>query len=711
MVLPPDEIGSVPNFIEDPSNEKGRKSFFQKEVHRFYGDAMQSLSAFQRIASTLSQKFEVKEICDEVVKILSDELDLEYCSIMLIDDKGDSVVNLSGVSPHRASEGKDFYGRSFRMGEGVAGMVAKTNSPILISDVEKDRRFLKIASAVNIKSLLCLPICSSGKVLGVLNLSHTRKTFFSKHHEKVFSILSTIIGHLITFARLQKDLEGLNRDLQAKVMVRTREIEASHEYLKNIFENASDVIFTIDTEGRFTFLNKRIEDLGYSRDELVGKSFDSLLVSDEGIRVFVNVLNEGCKKTLEIDLKGKNAGVWHTLCSFSPLKSHQEGIVGMLGIAKDISERKMLEQKLFQTEKLTSLVTLVSGIAHELNNRLLPVLVYSELLQQSPLRENELKLVKTINRSAVGAKHIVESLLRFSRQEKPQKQSVDLNQGITDVLNIVRYRFTTGAIEVNLELDEGLPMTCVDERQMEQVFMNVINNACDALDHAGGRITIRSSFTADHISVEIMNNGPEIPPEDLHRIFDPFYTSKEVGKGTGLGLSLCYGIVHEHGGEISASSALGETVFTIKIPIVGEWEQVGLPASDPTGAPGKRLPKKKILIVDDEEDQLEVMKQILEKDFDVVVCGSGRRAIERLELEHYDLIISDLKMPEIDGVAIFQWVKEHHPEMARKILFSTGDVLGPKFEKVVQEVEHRYILKPYNIEELQNKVRKILEVS
>ena len=707
MDLPKDPL-RFPSLIEEPPKQVGEKSLLLDEIHRFYTDVMQGLSAFQRIATTLSKKFDVKDICDEVVQILSDELSLEFCSIMLMDEKGDFVVNLAGVSPRQPSQGRDSYGRAFRVGEGVAGIVAKTNTPILIPNVEQDQRFVKIPTAVNIKSLLCLPICSGGKVQGVLNLSHTRKHFFSKHHEKVFSILSTTIGHLITFARLQKDLEGLNRDLQAKVMMRTREIEESHEYLKNIFENASDVIFTIDLDGRFTFLNKRIEDLGYSRDELVGKPFDSLLLNEESLRIFVNVLKEGCKKTLEIELKGKNSGIWHTLCSFSPLKSSQQGIIGMLGIAKDISERKMLEQKLFQTEKLASLVTLVSGIAHELNNRLLPVLVYSELLQQSPLREGELKLVKTINRSAVGAKHIVESLLRFSRQEKPQRQSVDLNQGLRDVLNILHYRLSSGMIEVNLDLSENLPITWLDARQMEQVFMNILNNACDALEEAGGVVTVRSYSREGSLYVEIMNNGPEIPKEDLTRIFDPFYTSKEVGKGTGLGLSLCYGIIHEHGGDIAVASEPGRTVFTIKVPVVSEAEHEVF-AGMARGGTGRIAPqRKRILVLDDEEDQLEVIQQILQTDFDVVTCGSGTRAMERLDQEPFDLVISDVKMPGMDGVAIFHWIKERHPGMTKKILFSTGDVLGSKFEKVIQEVDNRYILKPYNIEELNSKVREIL---
>lgn len=687
------------------------------ELQRFYNDVIQGLSTFQRIVATVNKKSDVKAICEEVVKILSDELGLDHCSIMLIDESGNYVVNQAGVSPKDIFREETFLNRAFKVGEGAAGMVAKTNTPILISDVDKDGRFLKVESAVDIGSLLCLPICSGDKVIGVLNLSHRRRKFFSKHHEKVFSVLSATVGHLITFSRLQKDLEMLNRDLQRTVMERTREIEESHEYLKNIFENASDIIFTIDNEGRFTFLNKRVEDLGYTKDDLVGQPFDCLLISEEGIRTFVNVLKQGCKKTLEIELKGKAGAVWQTLCSFTPLKSSSEGIVGLLGVAKDITERKMLERKLLQTEKLASLGTFVSGIAHELNNRLLPVLVYSELLQESLLEEKELKLIKTMNRSATGAKHIVESLLRFSRQEKPHKSYVNLNTVLKNVVNIVSFRISSGSIAMNLNLDKALPMTLADERQIEQVFVNIINNACDALEDRSreeGEIYIRSYFKESDIFFNVSNNGPEIPRERLGKIFDPFYTSKEVGKGTGLGLSLCYGIIHGHDGDITVTSEPKRTTFTIRIPIImtgylDHHPSLRIPIdSSETIMARDRDDRKRVLIVDDDEDQIDAIKHVLKDKYAVEGVNSGNGAIEKLYKEVYDLIICDVKMPGIDGDSVYEWIREHRPFMKRKILFSTGDVLGPKAEKLMSRIGDNYIIKPYNVDELLKKVEEIL---
>lgn len=687
------------------------------ELQRFYNDVMQSLSAFQRIIITVNKSSDVKSICYEVVKILSNELGLDHCSIMLLDDSGNYVVNQAGVSIRdHHNKGEVFVNRSFKLGEGVAGMVAKNNAAILISDVDNDNRYVKVKSSVDIGSLLCLPVCSGAGVMGVLNLSHNRRNFFSKHHEKVFSVLSSTIGHLVTFVQLQKDLEILNKDLQLTVMERTREIEESHEYLKNIFENASDLIFTIDNAGRFIFLNKKIEELGYRRDELVGQTFDSLLIGEEGIRAFIHVLKQGSKKTIEVDLKGKDGNICQTLCSFTPLKSSSEGISGLLGVAKDITERKMLERKLLQTEKLASMGTFVSGIAHELNNRLLPVLVYSELLQESPIAENELKLIKTINRSAVGAKHIVESLLRFSRQEKPHKNYVNLNTVLNSVINILHYRISSIGVNLKIDLDKSVPMTYADDRQIEQVFVNIINNACDALEmctdknEQGNEIGIRSYYSEMDIYFDIYNNGPQIPEDKLEKIFDPFYTSKDVGKGTGLGLSLCYGIVHEHNGDISVQSEAGKTVFTIRIPIITreDFSTLYKSGDDSKGEVRDSTDKKRILIVDDEEEQRDVIRHILMSRYLCSGVGTGEEAIHRLENEAFDMVICDVKMPGIDGPALYEWISAHRPNMKNHILFSTGDILGPRAEKIIKNIGSNYIIKPYNVEELLKKVSNIL---
>ncbi|MFQ5455588.1 MAG: ATP-binding protein [Nitrospirota bacterium] len=563
---------------------------------RVSSDVMQSLSAFRRIASTLSEKFDVKEICDQVVKVLADELGMEYCSIMLVDEDEKMVVNQAGIVPQHEPSNRIFLNRAFRLGEGVAGMAAEKNQSILITDVEHDTRFLKIPSSIKIKSLLCLPMSSKGKVVGVLNLSHPKKNFFNENHESVFSILATLVGQLITFANLQRELEELNRDLEIKVMERTREIKESYE-------------------------------------------------------------------------------------------------------------------KLMQTEKLASLGTLISGVAHELNNKLVPILAYSELLERSYSDERELNFSKAIHKSAIGAKYIVESLLRFSRQEKPKKVNLNINDVIRDVLSILRYRLNNENIELSFILDNNLPVTLADRYHMEQVIINIINNACHAIGRGGGKLTIRTFVSEDNIIIEINDTGCGIPDENLNKIFDPFFTSKEKMEGTGLGLSLCYGIINEHGGNISVKSKKGDTTFRISIPVVDERHKEISTSKYPdiknNEADSHDLNlKKRILVIDDERYQLDLLKVILKKDFDISLADSGEEAIKLLKRNDFDLILSDATMPGIDGLKLYKWIRENKEEMKEKFIIMTGNILETEVRRFIEESGERVITKPYKVNELLNKVKQ-----
>ena len=425
----------------------------------------ESLAIVQRLARGLSGCFDVASIGDQVVRALTDELGLHSCSIMLLDAGGERVVNLSGASPTVPKTTQ----RSFRLGEGVAGIVAREGRAVRVDDTRLDPGFLK--GPIPIRSLLCFPLFSGDRVIGVLNLSHPVPGFFTAEHEAAFSILSTTIGHLLAFARLQGELADLNRSLEAKVEAKTKESEAS-------------------------------------------------------------------------------------------------------------------QQKLFQQEKLVSLGTLVAGVAHELNNKLVPLLAYSHVLAESPRSDEERRLVTAMASAATGAKQIVEGLLRFARQEPPRMSVMNWNDVIGDVVEWLPYRKDMPSITVRTVLDPDLPPVLGDAQQMGQVLINLINNAYDVMSD-GGTLEIASRSRGARVEVDVSDTGPGIPPELLSKIFDPFFTTKEVGRGTGLGLSLCYGMVRTHRGEIEVQSRPGCTVFTVQLPRAPETSSRGAD-THPREGPGGR---------------------------------------------------------------------------------------------------------------------------
>jgi signal transduction histidine kinase len=408
-------------------------------------DLAHGLAIVQRLVQDLSGCFDAGSIADRVVSALTDELGLHSCSIMLVDSAGERMVNLAGASPTGRSDDQ----HSFRIGEGVAGQVALHGQAMRVDDTRREARFFK-ASNTN-RSLLCFPLCSGDRVIGVLNLSHPVPGFFSADHEAVFSVLSTMLGHLLTFARLQGELADFNRRLEMKVEEKTKEVEVS-------------------------------------------------------------------------------------------------------------------QRLLFQQEKLAALGTLVAGVAHELNNKLVPLLAYSHVLAESPRHDDERRLVASMASAAVGAKKVVEGLLRFARQEQPQMAMVNGNDLIEEVTGWLPHRADRRQITVRTALDPLLPPIWADAQQLGQVLINLINNAFDAMGECG-ELEIRSRGGGTHVELDVIDDGSGIPPEVLSQIFDPFFTTKDVGRGTGLGLSLCYGMIRAHRGEIGVESRPGRTVFTVRLPV------------------------------------------------------------------------------------------------------------------------------------------------
>jgi two-component system NtrC family sensor kinase len=259
----------------------------------------------------------------------------------------------------------------------------------------------------------------------------------------------------------------------------------------------------------------------------------------------------------KIEYQGKAAG----LLSFRDITDKK----------KAEEERKKMEQQLQFAGRLAAVGELAAGVAHELNNPLAAVLLYSQLLKsRNDLDESLAGDIEIVHREAERATRITGSLLSFARRHKPEKSPVSLNEVIMKSAELNAYQMKLKNIEVEMDLDSDLPVTMADFHQLQQVFVNIINNAEQAMsdDHEQHALRITSRQSGDMIRITFADDGPGISEENIKRVFDPFFTTKEVGKGTGLGLSICYGIVEEHGGRISVESTPGQgATFTVEIPV------------------------------------------------------------------------------------------------------------------------------------------------
>ncbi len=372
----------------------------------------------------------------------------------------------------------------------------------------------------------------------------------------------------------------------------------------------------------------------------------------------------------------------------------------------EIAREETLKVHLIRSEKLSAIGRMAAGTAHELNNALTPILGFTELLKGQTKKPPE-ELIEMIHRSALRAKKIVDSLLRFGRPPPPNRSPVHPNRLTEDTIAMVHYPYTTQGIAVTTDLASDLPPVFADFTQIQQVLLNLLNNARDAVKNTPSpRLTVRTMRREGAVRFEIANNGPPIPPEHLSMIFDPFFTTKEVGQGTGLGLALSYGIVRDHGGTIEVASRPEETVFSLEIPVASEEAAPAPPETEEAAGAPRNL---RILAVDDEGEILDVIRKAFSRGGNAVrTASSGREAVACLDAEGFDLIISDIKMPDMSGIEFYEWIRERRPDMARRVLFITGDVADVTTQDLLSVCNCPYLAKPFNLSELFRAARGLL---
>lgn len=379
-------------------------------------------------------------------------------------------------------------------------------------------------------------------------------------------------------------------------------------------------------------------------------------------------------------------------------------------VVESTQELRDAQDQLVQAEKMTVVGQLVSGVAHELNNPLAGILGYSQLLLRKNPGEYLGRGLKKIEREAERCKRIVQNLLIFARKRKLESTMADLNSIIESTLDLRTDHLQVDHVKVIRDLDPDLPMTLIDAGQIQQVLMNLINNAQHAMARSQrpAELTLRTRRVGDRIRIEVGDNGTGINPENMKKIFDPFFTTKEVGQGTGLGLSICYGIVNEHGGAITADSRPGMgTMFTIDLPI-----QVNMSEPQETKVEAPVLLKghgARILLVDDEPAILDIIGDTLRMDgHRVEVTTNGASALEKIRQETFDVIVSDLKMPGMGGRELFQKLGEIDVALSRRVIFTTGDLASSDTLAFLEGTGNPYLQKPFDLNVVRRTVMDLL---
>ena len=388
--------------------------------------------------------------------------------------------------------------------------------------------------------------------------------------------------------------------------------------------------------------------------------------------------------------------------------------VGWLETYQDITSQRHFQSKLLQTEKMAAVGQLVSGIAHELNNPLTAIMGYAQLLLGRGLSPGPLTEAEHIYREAERARRIVKNLLFFARESKPERSQTNFNEIVERTLALRGYELKIENISVDCSLAENLPSTLADPYQLQQVFLNLLVNAEQALLHnrGGGRVSIRTyQPSAQRVAFEVADDGPGVSPEIASRIFDPFFSTKSPGEGTGLGLSIVYGIVKQHGGDVYFENQTGGGArFVVDLPLVSAAEAESREEKSPNAVQTSAVGASRILVVEDEASVANLISDVLKEEGHYVEATlDSQEGLARLSRGHYDAILCDLRMPRLDGQAFYDALVQAGSPMKDRILFITGDTLAPRTRDFLEPRGLPHLDKPFLVEELKLALHALLD--
>lgn len=529
------------------------------------------------------------------------------------------------------------------------------------------------------------------------------------HRDDELGVLASVFNQM---ARNVAERDAALREDKRQIEEALTSLRLTEERWRAMTDNASDFIAVVNDQGVFRYASPPVERmLGYTPDEMVGRGALSLLHPEDVERIRPRLARPtGVPSQFRYAHKDGSYRVLEAVGR--DLRDHP-AVLGLVLNVRDVTETAKAEEELarqrdslHQSEKLSALGGLLAGVAHELNNPLAVVVGRASQLETDAESMADRNTASKIRQAAERCARIVKTFLAMARRQESVRAPTDVNRVVNEALDVLAYSLRSGGVTIDTDLADDLPPVLADADQLGQVFMNLFTNAHQAMSSHPAprtlRISSRPAAGGTQVQVHVRDSGPGIPAELRTRIFEPFFTTKDVGEGTGVGLSVSIGIAQSHGGSLRLEEPDGSpgAHFVLTVPALRSAPERtgGMPSAAGVvrGRSGAR-----ILVVDDEVDIAEILRDILvTAGHRVVMCHNGLEALRRLDAEPFDLVLTDLKMPGLDGAALCVELMRRHPHMANRVIAITGDTLGSSAREFVRTSQVPVVDKPFDAQDI-----------
>ena len=591
---------------------------------------------------------------------------------------------------------EELDGSAFPIEDSVMGHVIRSGKSWRAPDVSQSGERLAIPSLVSgdrpARGIAVVPIARRGERIGALALvARAPRTFTDTEIARVESM-----GDMLSVALANAELVDNLRKAEWR--------------FRTLFRAAPDAVLTVLNSGRIREANEAVRDIvGLDAMQVVGRRLVDL-AADEDHNALEQALDSASRgQPARLEVRFTSGGVTR-LVAISASRLPESDPPATLLIARDITTEREMRARLIERERLVAIGELVAGVAHEVNNPLSSISAYAQILLREPdLSDAHREAMEVIRSETTRASQVVKDLLAFARRSEPRREAVDLQEVVESAVRLSHYQLISGKLRTAIEIPADLPAVMGDPRQLQQVVINLVTNAMQAMASQGTG-TLRIEARAEHSTVvlEVADTGSGISAAARSRIFEPFFTTKEEGQGTGLGLSVTYGIVTAHGGTIVVvDSTPAGSRFRVTLPAISERREPDEPP--PPAAPTRSaLAGIRLLFVDDEPALRRGMVAFgTLRGFTVATALDGTEALAAVQETSFDAVVCDLRMPGMDGIAFHAALALERPGLAQRTVFITGDMLGSTAREAAA-TRQPMLHKPFAFERLEEALVTVL---